>query len=232
MRLANFGLAKKFVLGLFSCLLMTMTSSESLGTVLLAKNQIKTFRSWLVTIIEDQISRGPNPRWGQRDCAGLLRFAVHEALESHDLSWRKANGFLGKPLPAELVLTTGEKAEFKNWRLANQKSAPFARAITIIQQNADFLGKSPDLVDAGDLLFFDQGDAQHVMIWTGPRIVYHNGAKAKPNDNGLRAVTFANLLNWPDSRWRPTPSNPNFIGFFRLHFLNSKNRILAQGMTQ
>lgn len=185
--------------------------------------QIKVFRSWIVTIVEDQVSRGANPRWNHRDCAGLLRFAVREALAEHNQNWRKANGFVGRPLPAELELTNSEREALKLWKIEGGKSTDFARALPLIQQNADFIGKTIERIEPGDLLFFDQGDDQHLMVWTGRRIVYHTGQRAPSKkivkDLGLRAVTFKELMKISDSRWQPHADNPNFAGFYRLSFL-------------
>jgi len=186
-------------------------------------DQQRTFRAWMVTIVEDQISHGANPRWQHRDCAGLVRFAVGEALATHDDHWRKSNGFLGRPLPAEVELSAVDRKDFKLWRQSEGPRSNFARALPLIQQNTIFLGKTPDHPEPGDLLFFDQGDEQHIMIWTGQRIVYHNGHRLKKGeattDNGLRAVSLGELFNWSDSRWQPRATNPNFVGYFRLAFL-------------
>lgn len=185
--------------------------------------QAKVFRSWIVTIVEDQVSRGPNPRWNHRDCAGLLRFAVHEAIAEHSPVWRKANGFIGRPLPAELELTNPEREALKLWKIEDGKSTDFVRALPLIQRNADFIGKTIERIEPGDLLFFDQGDDQHLMVWTGRRIVYHTGqrtpSKKNTKDQGLRAVTLQELMNFSDSRWQPRADNPNFAGFYRLSFL-------------
>jgi hypothetical protein len=196
----------------------------------LARDQIKAFRSWIITIVEDQVSRGPNPRWQHRDCAGLVRFSIRESLAKHDLGWRKANGFLGRPLPPELEITTAERERLKRWRTSDRDGAghrvesDFVRALPLVQNNAEFIGKTIERIEPGDLLFFDQGDEQHVMIWTGRRIVYHNGHRPRSSealsDNGLRAITLRELMEFKDSRWRPRPENPNFVGFYRLAFLN------------
>lgn len=176
-----------------------------------------------MTVVEDQVSRGANPRWHHRDCAGLLRFAVHESLAKHDLAWRKANGFLGKPLPAEISLTDNEKQIFKLWKTDQEKKSEFVRALPLVQRNAEFIGKTIERIEPGDLLFFDQGDEQHIMIWTGRRIIYHNGHRPlkneKTKDQGLRVVSIEELMNFSDSRWQPRIENPNFVGFYRLSFL-------------
>ena len=46
-------------------------------------------------------------------------------------------------------------------------------------------------------------------------VVYHTG----PSDGGpgeVRKVRLADLLRHPAPRWRPVPSNPQFVGVFRL----------------
>ena len=198
----------------------------------LSREQIKSFQSWLVMIAEDQISRGPNPRWNHQDCAGLVRFAVNESLARHDVKWRKANGFINRALPAELEISSANRQSFKNWSVNEQEVSQFVRALPLIQRNANFLGKTIEQIAPGDLLFFDQGDDQHIMIWTGKRIIYHNGQhqtlKTKNTDNGLRAVSFDELMKFSDSRWQPRAENPNFIGFYRLSFL-ANTKMFEQG---
>ena len=54
--------------------------------------QTQAFRGWFVRIVNEQLRQGPNPRWQHRDCAGLVRFAVAEALQKHDAGWLKNNG--------------------------------------------------------------------------------------------------------------------------------------------
>src|SRR2546426_5193338 len=47
-------------------------------------------RAWMVRVVNEQLRQGPTPRWFHRDCAGLVRFAVSEALRSHDAKWLAA----------------------------------------------------------------------------------------------------------------------------------------------
>ena len=71
----------------------------------------------------------------------------------------------------------------------------------------------------GDLMFFDQGDDQHLMIWMGRYIAYHTGTST-PTDNGMRSASLQQLMTWKDTRWIPDAANPNFIGVYRLNFLS------------
>ena len=59
-------------------------------------------------------------------------------------------------------------------------------ALELVQYNCRLVGR--DLINArpADLLLFDQGQAQHVMIWMGQYVAYHTGTVTQ-TDNGLRA---------------------------------------------
>ena len=49
-------------------------------------------------------------------------------------------------------------------------------------------------------------------------VVYHTGAS--PDDEGtVRKVRLSVLDGHPQKRWRPVPTNPNFLGFYRLKIL-------------
>lgn len=183
--------------------------------------QSRAFRQWMVRIVSAQLSAGPTPRWRQRDCAGLVRFAVAEALRDHGEKWKRANGLAGQPVPPELGLG-GDQAQLRHrWRLADGSVSAYAGALELIQENTRFIAKDCNLALPGDLLFYDQGDAQHLMVWMGSFIAYHTGADPTDQDNGLRAVTLPELLRWPDTRWAPSRHNPNFAGIYRLAFLSA-----------
>nr|WP_248281049.1 DUF1175 family protein [Azoarcus sp. TTM-91] len=181
-------------------------------------DQSRAFRAWVVLIAEEQIRRGPTPRWSHRDCAGLVRFAVAEALAEHDARWRKSMGLDGR-LPPETVPDPLRNELRHQWRRPDGSSGAYVNAIGLVQENSRAMGRDLRLARPADLLFFDQGDAQHLMLWTGRRIVYHNGAEPRPGDDGLRAVAPQELLAWNDTRWRPDAANPNFAGIFTLAFL-------------
>ncbi len=185
--------------------------------------QSRAFRAWFVAIVQDQVRRGPTPRWVHRDCAGLVRFAAAQAMTAHDAGWLKSMGWpTDKPLPgAELALSDAQQPLRNAWSLPNGDRAAYASAIAIVQNNTRFLGKAQDAIAPGDLLFFDQGDDQHLMVWTGRSVMYHTGADLVPNDTGLRSTTLAQLQRHTDTRWRPVPENPNFGGWFRFRFLSA-----------
>jgi len=188
----------------------------------LTSRQSAIFRAWFVRIVDQQMRRGPTPRWTQRDCAGLVRFAALEALREHDARWRKASGMNddtdASRLPPELQLSPQQRTLANRWTRIDGSMGAYASAIALIQRNSRFVSRDVNQALPGDLLFFDQGDEQHLMIWLDRYIAYHTGT-VTPTDNGLRAVAVSDLMHWKDSRWQPRDGNPNFIGMFRFAFL-------------
>ncbi|MFX1764725.1 DUF1175 family protein [Paraburkholderia sp. A1RI-2L] len=188
----------------------------------LTPGQSTIFRAWFVRIVDQQMRRGPTPRWTQRDCAGLVRFAAVEALREHDARWLKANGMNGagdaSRLPPELQLSPQQRALASRWTRIDGSVGAYASAIALIQRNSRFVSRDVNQALPGDLLFFDQGDDQHLMIWLDRYIAYHTGT-VTPTDSGLRAVAVSDLMQWKDSRWQPFDGNPNFVGVFRFSFL-------------
>lgn len=186
----------------------------------LSFEQSQAFRSWFIRIVKDQVVKGASPRWSQKDCAGLVRFGVYEALRKHDQKWLKASGTSIRDLPPEVNLAGEQTLLLNRWNLSEGKGfASFVPAIGIIQENSEFVSKDLNQARIGDLLFFDQGEDQHLMIWMGSYVAYHTGSESK-KDNGLRSVTLDQLMHWKDTRWQPRIENPNFIGVYRISFLS------------
>ncbi|MGO4326585.1 DUF1175 domain-containing protein [Cupriavidus sp. 2TAF22] len=185
--------------------------------------QTTAFRAWFVRIVGEQLRQGPTPRWYQRDCVGLVRFAVGEALRVHDARWLRANGMQGgaaaRQLPPELSLSPAQRTLGQRWTRADGSTGAYASALALVQGNSRFVARNVNLAQPGDLLFYDQGDEQHLMIWMGQYLAYHTGTVTR-SDNGLRAVSLSRLMQWNDSRWQPHDGNPNFIGVFRFAFLS------------
>lgn len=185
----------------------------------LDREQSQRFRDWMTLLVRAQLDRGPTPRWTHRDCAGLVRFCVDEALRPHDADWKRANGFRGVRVPADVALDEAMLRTLRqSWRRADGSRGAFVPAIDLVQENTRFVSRELMRAQPGDLMFFDMGDEQHLMVWMGHYIAYHTG-RDDPGDNGLRALRPEQLFDWQDTRWRPTPDNPNFAGIYCLDFL-------------
>jgi len=205
----------------------------------------ENFRRWFTGLAEMQFY-APSPEWneGQRDCAGLIRFAWREALRAHDRAWFQRMGAGYEPLAADVRAYTlgrgplGEKlfrtapGAFGKADLDEGRFSEYADARTLKEFNSEFVGRDRDRAEPGDLLFFRQPWAQqypfHVMLFLGPArvdadgagdwVVYHTGSS--PADPGeVRKVRLSLLDRHPDPRWRPLASNRNFLGFYRLKIL-------------
>jgi uncharacterized protein len=197
-----------------------LTAPQGAAAPRLNQAQSRAFQAWMLRIVSAQIERGPSPRWQHRDCAGLVRFAVNEALTVHDARWLRANGIASdRQLPPELELEPGQQGLRNRWVQSGGTVGNYVSAIGLVQHNSRFIARDVNQAQPGDLLFFDQGDEQHLMVWMGARIAYHTGT-VKTDDNGLRSVDVSQLKTWKDTRWQPAVDNPNFAGVFRLAFLS------------
>lgn len=184
----------------------------------LDQEQSWRFRRWMTVLVHAQLQRGPTPRWTQRDCAGLVRFVAAESLRSHDLAWKRANGLLGRALPEDV--DPGQAQGLRHaWLRADGTRGAFASALELVQNNTRPLGRRLSMALPGDLLLYDFGDDQHLMIWMGRFVAYHTG-RIEPGDNGLRALSPGQLERFADTRWRPLADNANFTGLHRLDFLS------------
>jgi uncharacterized protein YfaT (DUF1175 family) len=206
----------------------------------------QNFRNWFAAIAEMQFYRMSDD-WnsGQRDCAGLVRFAWREALRKHDRLWFQKMGAEYEAVAPDVrafSLETnplGEKlfrtdfGAFQESDRAIGKFSDFADARTLRNFNCVFVSRNRSRAERGDLLFFHQPWVSkfpfHLMIFISEPlrdgegaadwVVYHTGSS--PNDEGtIKKVRLSVLDHHPDKRWRPVESNPNFLGFYRLKVLD------------
>ncbi|MCP5483130.1 MAG: DUF1175 family protein [Spirochaetales bacterium] len=194
----------------------------------------QAFRAWFVRIAEAQFVQ-ESPAWGagERDCAGLIRFAYREALKEHDQEWQSRTGIpIDKNLmdvvrfryPSVPVLgarlfrvrpRSGASIDPENF--SEFASAAYLRAYQTVAVTREMRNALP-----GDLLFFeDEGSPEfpyHSMIVARPfpdlTLVYHTGGP-----DGMKRVKVDYLEQSPDPRWRPTAGNPHFLGVFRFRIL-------------
>jgi uncharacterized protein YfaT (DUF1175 family) len=206
----------------------------------------RNFASWFTAIAEMQFY-SPSDEWNrdQRDCAGLVRFAMREALRRHDRSWFNRVGAQYEAIAPDvraLQLSNGELGEkifrtdygaFKAGDLTDGKLSEFADARTLKNFNTVFVSRDRRRAEPGDLLFFHEprnprypyhvmifiGRARHAGEGTDDWVVYHTGSS--PTDNGtVKKVRLAVLDQHPNNRWRPVENNRHFLGFYRLKILN------------
>lgn len=187
----------------------------------------EAFRTWFIALLEDQLER-VSPAWepAQRDCAGLLRFAFREAWGPKDPAWKARLSYTGAFVAkAPSAALAGPWAKGfptpEGWQ-------PFAKGAYLRDYACVPVGREVAEARPGDLLFFSRGDARrtpdHAMAFARPDadgmpvLIYHTGAEgsADSRDAGaLRRVRLADLLQHPDSAFRPQPENPAFLGVYR-----------------
>ena len=200
------------------------------------------FRRWFTLLAEAQYYRTQSSGTEIDDCAALLRYAYREALREHDSAWAKAAALPTAPsaddirqyqypyTPLGAGLFRVRDGSFAPDDLNDGAFAQFADAKTLWQRNSYFVGRDISRARPGDLLFFRQEGHNlpfHAMIYLGPSqieaghqplVVYHTGPIGKSSGE-IRRPTLAQLLDFPDPRWRPVPSNPGFLGVYRWNIL-------------
>lgn len=194
------------------------------------------FRGWF-TALADIAASLPASRQPREidDCAALLRWCYRNALHAHDEAWLATMPFDAlPPIPSVAQYAypfTPLGANLFRVQSGNSDAsfAQFADAKTLWQHNTFFVTRDVRAARPGDLLFFrqlEQNSPYHSMILTGPThnwAVYHTG----PIGSGpgeLRRVALDDLLHHPDARWRPIPSNSNFLGVYRWNILREDLR--------
>ena len=187
------------------------------------RDDCERFRDWMVWIAKKQKST-PSPTWIHRDCSGLVRFSIIEALKTHDTAW--INTFGSSPPNYEDVQAFNypdipliQSSIF----LTSKGFQGFSDARHLLLYNCNLVGKDLELAKKGDLLFFyhpqDPVFPYHVMIVTNDGFVYHTG----PDDESEGYVRLWKTNDYLDAApliWLPVKENPNFLGVCRLKFLN------------
>jgi uncharacterized protein YfaT (DUF1175 family) len=201
----------------------------------------EAFRRWFTLLAESQYYRKPLPAEID-DCAALLRFAYREALREHNAAWAQT---MALPISASAVnvqqyqypytplgasLFRVRAGSFAVADLNDGAFAQFADVETIRRNNTFLVGRDFSRARPGDLLFFRQDGQKmpfHAMIFLGPSqieggnghfIIYHTGPAGK-SPGEIRRWSVAELVNYPEARWRPIPSNPSFLGVYRWNIL-------------
>jgi uncharacterized protein len=186
------------------------------------------FRRWFVLLADAAFYQPPND---VSDCAGLVRYAMREALRPHTAEWRRLAKLPLPGLPPDVrarpPAPDGLMPLFRVSARAADPPAEFADAMTIVRWNTRLVSRDVNDARPGDLLYFRQPGQRrpdHLMIVVGPSpldtsaddfLVYHTGPDGD-DPGGIRKVRAADLARHPAPRWRPRPSNGAFIGVFRL----------------
>lgn len=211
----------------FSRSLALTPSGPALGAAGIDQGDREAFRRWFVALLEDQLER-LSPAWepGQRDCAGLLRFAFHEAWGPHTPAWKERLSYTGTFVAKDpsVQLAGPWRGAFptpEGWR-------PFAKGAFLRDLACVPLSREPLEGQPGDLLFFSRPGARltpdHAMAFGRPDpdgtpvLIYHTGAEGSgtSRDAGnMRRVRLTDLLQHPDPSFRPQPENPAFLGLYR-----------------
>jgi uncharacterized protein YfaT (DUF1175 family) len=202
----------------------------------------QAFRRWFALLAEAQFYRGKNAAPEIDDCAALLRFAYREALREHDAVWAKA---MALPAPAtsgdirqyhypytplESALFRVRGGSFAAADLRDGAFGEFAGAETLWRHNTFSAGREVGRARPGDLLFFRQDAGHmpfHAMIFVGrsqvdpgsERFVVYDTGPTGNRKGEIKRLSVAELLNYPDPRWRPIASNPAFLGVYRWNIL-------------
>ncbi|MGO9520461.1 MAG: DUF1175 family protein [Candidatus Korobacteraceae bacterium] len=200
------------------------------------------FRRWFTLLAEVQYYRGNALPTEIVDCAALARFAYREALREHNAAWAHATAL---PIPASAVdirqyqypytplkasLFRVRGGSFAATDLDDGAFAQFADAETLWRHNTFLVGRDFGGARPGDLLFFRQDGQRmpfHAMIFLGRSqveggderfVIYHTGPMGK-SPGEIRRWSVAELVNYPEARWRPIASNPAFLGVYRWNIL-------------
>jgi uncharacterized protein len=187
------------------------------------------FRAWFVLLADAAYYE---PIAEVTDCAGLVRYAMREALRPHTAEWIRRTGLPLTPAVAEVrerpVAAAGHMPLF---RVADDPRVPyaeFADAKTLIRFNARFIARDIGALRPGDVLYYQQPSQHtpdHLMIYVGSSpfdpsstdfVVYHTGPADDGSAGEMRKARLADLVRHPAARWRPVASNPHFVGIFRL----------------
>lgn len=199
------------------------------------------FRDWFTLLAESQYYKQKLPAEID-DCAALLRFSYREALRQHDSGWLSAMSLPVAPRSGEVRqyhyphtplganIFRVHDGGFRSGDLSAGAFAEFADAKTLWRDDTYNVGRDLGRARPGDLLFFRQSEdhtTYHAMIFLGPSqiepgaeryVVYHTGPEGKwPGE--IRRLALAELMNYPDARWRPVASNPAFLGVYRWNIL-------------
>jgi len=209
-------------------ILITNIFSNSFQQKLSSEDNL-LFRQWVhalslsLFLSNKQATANLQNRWNtnNRDCASLIRYLVWEASSKHNEKWHVNFGnFLTNNLK-DLSLN-----KIISFYQENRK-VTYISAKNLMRYNTRFITRNSQdyKLKESDILFFksikDSREIYHSMLliknyqsgaWL---VIYHTGDRKR----GLRLVLLKDLFKHRQSKWHPSIQNYNFLGFFRLNFL-------------
>ncbi len=193
------------------------------------------FREWFCALA---LSEYFEPTEKVKDCGDLARFAYREALKVHDQKWFNRTGIKITTAIPDIARFHYPDIPLLGTKIFRLKAGPFttqdletgafsnyADTKNLLLHNTVFLGKEPNGLKNGDLLFFFQSADQsyHLMIYLlskgGKYLLYHTGP-SDTTEGELRLIEYKTLENFPVIDWRPIPQNQAFLGFYRFKILD------------
>lgn len=203
----------------------------------------RAFRRWFTYLAEAQYFQAPSARPPEiNDCAALIRYAYREALVAHDGAWAASARLPLVPAfessakyqypytPLGPALFRTKPGPFRAADLDDGSFLQFADAHALWRYNSHFVSLDLSRALPGDLLFFRQRAGRepfHSMIYLGNSqlrpdgkryVLYHTGPQG--DDPGeIKRLTIEELMEFPQPEWRPTRSNPAFLGVARWNIL-------------
>ena len=206
------------------------------------ENDRNNFRKWFCTIALTQYYH-LDDRWKDRDCAGLIRYCIREALKVHDNKWLSEKKLLYdinipdvKKFNYPFIPVTGSKF-FRIKQKGNEQIdsnniseyfSDFAESKYLLSYNFEYISKDVREALPGDVLFFRNELSiewpYHSMIFigndiiteknVGDLVIYHTGSN-EGKDGIIKKIRLSDLDKHPNKRWHTNVSNPYFLGFFR-----------------
>lgn len=191
------------------------------------------FRNWFAFLVEAQYFTPPSSRAPEIiDCSSLVRYAYREALRRHDSLWAAgANLPLIPAIPSVLKYSYPRTPNGPRiFAIAPQQYGEFADAQTLYRYNSFRVASDIRRASRGDLLFFRQAtgksryhtmiilDSSHITREPSRFVLYDTGPDGSEGGE-IKRLTMADLLHYPDPRWRPVPENSAFLGVFRWNIL-------------
>ncbi len=191
------------------------------------------FLQWFVWIAESQFYK-ISLQWQEihHDCAGLITFAVKEALKVHDNQWFEKSGYFVGHVAPDVQKYSYPHVPLLETKIFRIKAGPFnnqtkeedfsnsATANILMNYNMVFISKNKEEAQKGDVIFFRRENnpksPYHSMIYLGESnyLVYHTGGEGEKT-GVVRKVLWQDLLKHPDKDWHPAKDNPAFLGIYR-----------------